>query len=99
MCFSGPGSELDIVRYQVIKEGYLECKSRYLGMVSHWERNYVVLTGRGLYLYVRQGDSTPRMVYKLNGTNCGGCRRISDEEKKYAFEVRRNDNLKLINNS
>lgn len=27
------------------------------------------------------------MVYKLNGLNCGGCRRVSDEEKKYAFEV------------
>lgn len=87
MCFSGPGSELDTTHYQIIKEGYLDCKSKYLGVVSHWEKNYFVLTGRGLSQYVKQGNKTPKMVYKLNGLNCGGCRRVSDEEKKYAFEV------------
>lgn len=87
MCFSGPGCELDMVRYQIIKEGYLNCKSTYLGMVSHWEANYFVLTGKGLYHYAKQGDKEPRRSYELNGSNCGGCRRVSDEEQRFAFEV------------
>ena len=87
MCFSGPGSELDMVRYQIMKEGYLDCKSKYLGMVSHWETNYFALTGRGLFHYARQGDKEPKMIYELSASNCGGCRRVSDEEQRFAFEV------------
>ena len=87
MCFSGPGSELDMVRYQIVKEGYLDCKSKYLGMVSHWETNYFALTGRGLLHYARQGDKEPKMIYELNASNCGGCRRVSVEEQRFAFEV------------
>ena len=87
MCFSGPGSELDMVRHQIIKEGYLDCKSKYLGMVSHWETNYFALTGRGLFHYSRQGDKEPKMIYELDASNCAGCRRVSDEENKHAFEV------------
>lgn len=96
MCFSGPGSELDTVRYQIIKEGYLQCKSKYLGMVSHWEKNYMVLTGRGLYQYARQGDKTPQVIYKLSGSNCGGCRRVSDEDRKYSFEIISDDGSSLV---
>jgi hypothetical protein len=88
MCFSGPGSDLDTVRYQIVKEGYLDCKSKYLGMVSHWETNYFALTGRGLFHYAKQGDKEPKMIYELNASTCGGCRRVSDEQQKYAFEVR-----------
>ena len=87
MCFSGPGSELDTVRHQIIKEGYLDCKSKYLGMVSHWERNYFALTGRGLFHYAKQGDKEPKIIYELNTSNCGGCRRVSDDEQRYAFEI------------
>ncbi|XP_028393593.1 pleckstrin homology domain-containing family M member 2-like [Dendronephthya gigantea] len=96
MCFSGPGSELDMVRHQIIKEGYLECKSKYLGVVSHWETNYFALTGRGLFHYSRQGDKEPKMIYELNASNCGGCRRVSDEEEKYAFEIISEDGQTVV---
>lgn len=87
MCFSGPGSDVDTGWHQVIKEGFLDCKTRYLGMVSLWEKNYFVLTGRGLLQFAKHGDLNPKMVYKLNGSSCGGCRRVSDEEKDFTFEV------------
>ncbi|CAB4008208.1 Hypothetical predicted protein [Paramuricea clavata] len=96
MCFSGPGSELDTVRYQIVKEGYLDCKSKYLGMVSHWETNYFALTGRGLFHYARQGDKEPKMIYELNASNCGGCRRVSDEQQKYAFEIISDDGQSVV---
>jgi len=85
------------VLFKGVKEGYLECKQpQYLRRAYKWTTSYFVVMNGMLYQYVKQGDELGKVVVELSGSRCGGCRRVNDVDRPYAFEVVSEDGSPLI---
>lgn len=94
---SGPDASIAVLHYKSVKEGYLECKQpQYLRRAYKWTTSYFVLMNGILYEHAQQGDEHGKVVLELRGNRCGGCRRVIDADRSFAFEVVSEDGSPLI---
>lgn len=93
---TGPDSSIEVLSHKSVKEGYMDCKQAQYLRSYKWTTSYFVLMNGSLYQYVKKGDEECKVIVELRGSRCGGCRRVDDADRPYAFEVVSEDGSSLL---
>lgn len=93
---TGPDSSIEVLSHKSVKEGYMDCKQAQYLRSYKWTTSYFVLMNGSLYQYAKKGDEECKVILELRGSRCGGCRRVDDANRPYAFEVVSEDGSPLL---
>jgi len=80
---------------KIMKNGVLQKKLSYLGMVPYWEKSIFGLRGSSLYEYSAKGNHELKQVLDIS-KRCGGCVKIKSTEKMYGFKVLASDGATVL---
>ncbi|XP_071945049.1 pleckstrin homology domain-containing family M member 2-like isoform X2 [Antedon mediterranea] len=89
-------ADLQLYRSPVVKEGKLDCKVPSSKLFyAYWKPCYCLLKHDTFHKFAQKGSDEPELSVQLRSNRFGGCRRVRNGDRPYAFELILDDGSSL----